>query len=214
MTRSVTAKNLTLPWRGRVGSDRAKRDTRRGGVIVHPQLICPALLVAHPTPALRADPPPPGEGKRNLHSRFAGTRSNAEAGFTLLEVIVALAILALSLGVIFQTVSNAVGRTAQSEAVTHARWLAQSLLAQVGREIPVSTGETAGEDGHGHRWRLRQTPYGDQDDRAHRRVSVIEVSAEVFWGEGPSPRSIALTTLRLAPPTALPGHIGSLGDPM
>src|SRR6202158_455111 len=35
----------------------------RGGVIVHPQPIHPALLAAHPTPALRADPPPPGEGK-------------------------------------------------------------------------------------------------------------------------------------------------------
>jgi general secretion pathway protein I len=124
----------------------------------------------------------------------------ADAGFTLLEVIVALAILALSLGVIFQAVSNAVGRTAQSEAITHARFLAQSLLAQVGHEIPVSAGEMTGEDGHGRRWRLQQTPYGDQDDRAHRRVSVVEVSAEVLWGQGTSARSMTLTTLRLAPP--------------
>jgi hypothetical protein len=61
MTKSVTAKNLTLPWRGRVGSCRAKRDPRRGGVIVHPWPISKVFLVIHPTPALRADPPPPGE---------------------------------------------------------------------------------------------------------------------------------------------------------
>jgi general secretion pathway protein I len=124
----------------------------------------------------------------------------SDAGFTLLEVIVALAILALSLGVIFQTVSNAIGRTAQAEAFTHARWLAQSLLAQVGHEIPAGAGEMTGEDGHGHRWRLRQAPYGDQDDRVHRRVSIVEVSAEVVWGQGASARSMTLTTLRLAPP--------------
>jgi general secretion pathway protein I len=124
----------------------------------------------------------------------------ADAGFTLLEVIVALAILALSLGVIFQTVSNAIGRTAQSEAFTHARLLAQSLLAQVGHEIPAGAAEMTGEDGQGRRWRLQQTPYGDQDDRAHRRVSVVEVSAEVLWGHGTSAHSMTLTTLRLAPP--------------
>ena len=127
-------------------------------------------------------------------------QDHAEAGFTLLEVIVALAILALSLAVIFPTVSNAVGRTAQSEALTQARLLAQSLLLKVGRDIPAGSGETTGEDGHGHRWRLQQTPFGDQGDRARRRVSVLEVSAEVIWGDAASPHSITLTTLRLAPP--------------
>jgi hypothetical protein len=78
--------------------------------------------------------------------------------------------------------------------------LAQSLLAQVGHEIPAGAAEMTGEDGQGRRWRLQQTPYGDQDDRAHRRVSVVEVSAEVLWGQGTSARSITLTTLRLAPP--------------
>src|SRR5450432_836939 len=49
---------LTLPWRGRVDAlDEAQLRLRhRGGVIVHPQLIYTVLLVAHPTPALRADP--------------------------------------------------------------------------------------------------------------------------------------------------------------
>jgi general secretion pathway protein I len=130
----------------------------------------------------------------------ARSSDQAEAGFTLLEVIVALAILALSLAVIFETLSNAIGRTAQSDAITHARLLAQSLLAQVGREIPTGVGETSGEDGHGHRWRIQQTLQGDQGDRARRRFSVVEVSAEVLWGEGVSAHSITLTTLRLAPP--------------
>jgi hypothetical protein len=52
----MTAKNLTLRWRGRVDSACAKRETRRGGVTVHPWPIRPVLLAAHPTPALRADP--------------------------------------------------------------------------------------------------------------------------------------------------------------
>src|SRR5438552_18344469 len=44
----------------------------RGGVIVHPWPIITALPAAHPTPvritlrAIRADPPPPGEGKQEM----------------------------------------------------------------------------------------------------------------------------------------------------
>jgi hypothetical protein len=48
---------FTLPLRGRVGSHRAQRNARRGGVKFR------AESLRHPTPPLRVDPPPPGEGE-------------------------------------------------------------------------------------------------------------------------------------------------------
>jgi hypothetical protein len=68
MTKSVLAKNLTLPWRGRVGSvSREARPETGWGDRVLPWPISKVFLAVHPTPALRADPPPPGEGKKNRH---------------------------------------------------------------------------------------------------------------------------------------------------
>jgi general secretion pathway protein I len=126
----------------------------------------------------------------------------SEAGFTLLEVIVALAILAVSLGVLFPTFSDAVQRAGQSESIAEARLLAQSILVQVGNEIPVKAGEAAGDDASGLHWRLRQKPYGDSADRARWLAPVMEVSVEVSWGAGLPVRSISLSTLRLAPSPA------------
>lgn len=127
-----------------------------------------------------------------------GAPNDAESGFTLLEAIIALAILALSLSVVFQLISTSIGRTGQSEAVTQARVLAQSLLARVGHEIPAKAGELTGEEGHGLRWRLLQKPYGDTDQRARGQMSLMETTAEVIWGQGASAQSISITTLRLA----------------
>jgi general secretion pathway protein I len=124
--------------------------------------------------------------------------NGAESGFTLLEAIIALAILALSLSGIFQMMSISIGRTAQSEAVTQARVLAQSLLARVGHEIPAKAGEQTGDDGHGMRWRLLQKPYGELDERARGQMSLMETTAEVIWGQGGSAQSVSITTLRLA----------------
>src|SRR6516165_3142381 len=59
-----------------------------------------------------------------------------EAGFTLLEVIVTIAILALTFTILFQTIAETVDRTGQSENLGRAQLLARSLLDQVGRELP------------------------------------------------------------------------------
>lgn len=122
----------------------------------------------------------------------------SEAGFTLLEVIVALAILAMSLGVLFPTFADAVQRAGQSETIAQARLLAQSILVQVGNEIPVKAGEAAGDGAAGLQWRLRQKPYGGSADQARWSTPVMEVSVEVSWGAGLLARSISVSTLRLA----------------
>jgi general secretion pathway protein I len=122
-----------------------------------------------------------------------------EAGFTLLEIVAALAILSLSLSVLFGLLSDGLRRTGQAGAVAEATSHAQSLLARVGTELPIQSGVTLGEFSNGVRWRLQMEPYGDAAERRAWPVDAYAISAEVAWGDGRDGRSVALTTLRLAP---------------
>jgi prepilin-type N-terminal cleavage/methylation domain-containing protein len=125
-------------------------------------------------------------------------RCLAEEGFTLLEVVVSLAILSLSLGVIYHVFANALGNESYAETANRARLIAQGLIARVGTDIPATTGETTGDDGHGLRWRLSRKAFMDGPDSKSVALAAIEVSAEVFWGEGRNEKSLRLSTLRLA----------------
>jgi general secretion pathway protein I len=116
------------------------------------------------------------------------------AGFTLVEIIVALAILALSLNVILPVISDALWRTGEAEAQAEAASLARSLLAQAGSAVPLHDGTAAGQFENGFRWQLEVTPYGGADQAMP--VRAYRVVAEVFWDDG-RPRSLALATLRL-----------------
>ena len=122
---------------------------------------------------------------------------NGEAGFTLLEVIVAMAILAMSMAVIFQVISASVGRVDDSEQMSNARVLAQSLIARVGGDIAIRIGEISGEqDGNLH-WSLRQALFREGVSSENQRVMALEISSKVSWGQAPFARSLEISTLRL-----------------
>src|SRR5712691_11193481 len=75
------------------------------------------------------------------------------AGFTLLEVVVALAIAALALVTLFQTGSGGLFAADTAARIDEAIERAQSHLAAVGRAGPIAPGELTGDDGGGYRWR-------------------------------------------------------------
>ncbi|HEY7298471.1 MAG TPA: type II secretion system protein [Xanthobacteraceae bacterium] len=130
---------------------------------------------------------------------MARCQQSGEAGFTLVEVIVALAILAVSLSVLLGVISNAAWQTAQAEKLTRAGSLAQSLLAKAGIEMPLRQGDAEGEFSSGFHWRVKTLPYGDTVEREAWPIGAYTVSAEVSWNDGFKERSVVLTTLRLAP---------------
>lgn len=122
-----------------------------------------------------------------------------EAGFTLVEVIVALAMLSLGLSTLFGVISNSLRQTANAERMAEAGSLAQSLMAEVGTERPIKPEERGGRFPNGYRWHLKMYPYGDVKEREEWPIGVYMVSTEVEWDEGTQRRSYALTTLRLGP---------------
>jgi general secretion pathway protein I len=120
------------------------------------------------------------------------------------EVIVALAMLALGLGLLLGLMSESLRRTANAERMAQALSLVQSLLARIGPELPVEPGERDGQFPNGYRWHLRMQPYGDTSGREQAPVGLYAISTEVQWDDGSEKRSVALRTLRLGPKAARP----------
>jgi len=116
-------------------------------------------------------------------------------------VLVALAILAISMGFAFRVFSGALNALAGSEREQTAMTLAQSMMDRVGGDIALRDGSLAGQTGDGFLWQLRMTPYDSARDcrpgacGAALRGIVVQVS--VGWIEQRHTRQVQLSTLRL-----------------
>jgi general secretion pathway protein I len=135
---------------------------------------------------------------------MSSERQDQEAGFTLPEIVAALAILTLSLSVLLGLISDGLRRTSRAETLAEASTQAQSLLARVGTELPLRPGTTTGELANGFRWRLEIEPYGDAADRRSWPVAARTVTATIAWGDGLQERTVVLTTLRLGSKESAP----------
>lgn len=140
--------------------------------------------------------------------RACGRRGAARVrGFTLLEVLVAFALLAMAMTLLLGTLSGAARQIGQADRAGRAALHAQSLLAQLGVDGPLQPGSKDGTTEDGYRWQLQVAPW---QDPAHPEFAasnpgaprLLDVRLVVAWGEGPR-EHLRWETLRLAPPPAL-----------
>lgn len=124
--------------------------------------------------------------------------SEGSGGFTLLEVLIALAILSVALATLLGIFSQGLSRAREMREATTARALAQSLLAIQGTESPIVIGDTSGLDG-AFAWHLKAVPYGKSETGG---IGMALITAQVTWNDGK--RSVSLSTLRLTPKAVLP----------
>lgn len=122
-----------------------------------------------------------------------------ERGFTLIEVLIALAILGVALPVLLAAFGNTLRHMREAEARLIAASLAQSLLAGAGTEAPLRLGSSDGEADGGYRWRLLVAPYEEPGAASAWSIVPYRVTAEVSWGRPDAMRSLKLETLRFAP---------------
>lgn len=129
----------------------------------------------------------------------ASPRRARQAGFSLLEVLVAFAILALTMGVLMQIFSRALSTTAVSGSFARAAELAEATLAQAGVAIPLEEGDSAGEADGGFSWALRiqRIDVGDLFPDQPPPVTPYRVTATAYWEDGGAERHVSLATLRL-----------------
>jgi prepilin-type N-terminal cleavage/methylation domain-containing protein len=113
-----------------------------------------------------------GLGGRSTHRRLvvldadtallfaAGTsRDPGEAGFTLVEVLVAFAILSIVLLALFSGLSTALFGDRRAEFTRSALRLAKAELETAGVDSPLMPGVTIGRFENGMEWRLSVQPY-------------------------------------------------------
>ncbi|QGU32009.1 type IV pilus modification PilV family protein [Thermochromatium tepidum] len=128
----------------------------------------------------------------------------SQGGFSLLEVLVAFAILALSLGVLLGIFARATSATIASAQYSQAATLAESLLNRVGYEITLEEGSVSGDTENGFSWELTlvEMDLADEFPTSTPPVRAYRVNAIVLWFDAGRPRRLMLSTLKLAEPLA------------
>jgi prepilin-type N-terminal cleavage/methylation domain-containing protein len=132
----------------------------------------------------------------------AGDQDRSEAGFTLLEVVVAAAIAALALVALFQTGSAGLFTAGEATRVAEAVDRAQSHLAAIADAGTITPGEIAGDDGGGYHWRLSARPIASQQASTPgpgaAATTLYDIRVTVSWGGRRHPRSVELESRRIA----------------
>jgi general secretion pathway protein I len=148
--------------------------------------------------------------RNQANQRFLNQRG--QGGFSLLEVLVAFSILALSLGVLLRIFSGDGRLAGLAEEHTRAVVLAESLLAQTGVETPLQLGQFAGKDGP-YDWTMRVTLFmpvmpDGQPLPEQLAFKPYWVDVTVTWGEQAELRTFSLGTLRLVGEARVDGNNG------
>lgn len=125
-------------------------------------------------------------------------RPSRSAGFTVVEVLVALAIVALAFGVAFRDLSGALDQLGGSYRSTQALSVAESLLDRVGFDIPLQGGGDSGVTREGYDWAVETQPYVPPTGPVAAPLMGYLVTVTIGWKERGNSRQVRLNTLRLA----------------
>ena len=119
-------------------------------------------------------------------------------GFTLLETLVALAVLAIALGVIYQIFGTSLRNMQYAKDYSTAQMLAESKLSELGKGIPLREGAFEGKFNDKYIWHMDVTPLPFSQENGGNEIKKLKVDFKVLWGAGERKRSVDIRTFRLA----------------
>ena len=123
-----------------------------------------------------------------------------DRGYTLIEVLVAMIILASSLAIIFRIFSGGLLKIGVATDYTRAAMVAESVLAATGNTEKLVAGETSGRLLDKYRWSRSVAPYqsSEPSSKSNKTVNAYKVTVVVEWPARQGVRSMDLSTLKLA----------------
>ncbi|WP_449465817.1 type II secretion system protein XpsI [Stenotrophomonas humi] len=117
-----------------------------------------------------------------------------QRGYSLIEVIVAFALMALAVTLLLGSLSGAARQVRVAEDQGRAALHAESLLATLGMDAPLAAGRQQGEWETGrYRWSLQIAPYVEPRQTSSR---LWQLDLQVRWGES-AQEQLRWRTLRL-----------------
>jgi general secretion pathway protein I len=123
---------------------------------------------------------------------------NSDSGFTILEVLIALTVLAMSISVLLAVFSQGLDRAHANGLRAQARDFAQALLAREETTPAKSLVDSNGQSG-ALSWQVRLLPFGSSEDRDAWQFAPMTLTATVRWQDHGRAQSLSLSTLRLLP---------------
>ena len=124
--------------------------------------------------------------------------TNRQSGFSLLEVLVAFAILSMSLGVLYQAFSNSLRNVGASGDYSRAIIIAEARLAEAMADVPLNEGSDQGEVDGRYQWKVVVQRYEYEGEEIVSRFTPYQVEVVVSWQDGKHTREYQLSTLRLS----------------
>ncbi len=121
-----------------------------------------------------------------------------QSGFSLLEVLVAFAILSMSLGILYQAFSNSLRNVGTSGDYSRAMIIAEARLAEAMADVPINEGSDQGEVEGRYQWKVMVQRYEYEGEEIVSRFTPYQVEVVVSWQDGKHTREYQLSTLRLS----------------
>lgn len=132
--------------------------------------------------------------------------ASRQAGFTLMEVLVAVAILAVALGAAVRAGSQTATNTMELRDRAHAGWVADNVLARVSSGIDPLTGperRSGQQEQEGREWEWELTAENAEPpvDVGVPIPDLLRVEVDVRRSETPDADPLVVRTLWYRPPT-------------
>ena len=119
-------------------------------------------------------------------------------GFSLLEVIVALAIMAMGFVTVLQLFSGSIRSVSLSEQYLKGTTLAHSKLGELEvNNYSVTEFEGIFPDEKNYRWQLQVSPHASPLNSKEKNIQLSEVTLNVLWEDAGKTRDVEISTLKV-----------------
>jgi len=126
-------------------------------------------------------------------------RRLSQQGFTLMETLVAVMVLAISLSVLFQVFSGGLKSARISDSYTRAIFYAREKMDEILLAEELAEGVIEGNFENGYEWNIRIRYVEPQRDDAPNSIfDIFNLTVTVFWKDGDKQKQYEIETLTMA----------------